>query len=227
MPPGFHHHGTRLGDVEPHHLQKDRIGTLCAHRNHDDLDSAEVEKRGRAEVHLATGIEATAANAFAISQANDFRSCFKPVRKLVAAVTIEHRVETRPLAEGGCFGGKRRVIDHSDDHILGVGPMERLNDPHRIAIATTSGIVGHVCQDNRRPARVIPDCKHLLHGLIERREHRRVAFVLGPSPVSNQLCRALRRSVRLPGADDDREAVLGRVAIGEAPEDRHVEHVVA
>src|ERR1700731_3166864 len=59
------------GDVEPHHLEKDRIGALHAMRDHDDGDPADLERGAGSELKPQSGVDAAAADAVPVGQCDD------------------------------------------------------------------------------------------------------------------------------------------------------------
>src|SRR6516225_9069524 len=67
MPPRLDDHRAGPGDIEPHHLEKDRIGALHAMRNHDDGDAADLERGAGPELQPKSGIDPASADTVAVS----------------------------------------------------------------------------------------------------------------------------------------------------------------
>src|SRR5436190_671345 len=62
------HDRPRSTDIEPHHLEKDRIGALHAVRDHDDGDPADLECGARSELQPQSGINAATADTVPVRQ---------------------------------------------------------------------------------------------------------------------------------------------------------------
>src|SRR6185369_6759349 len=114
----------RLRDIEPHHLEKDRVGTLDAVRHDDDRDAPDRQCRARPEREPRPGIDAATSNAIAVMQCRDARRRIPRFGEFRRLVAIEMRIEmvVQPVAVR--FGGERGVVDDAEQRAFDAGLYE-------------------------------------------------------------------------------------------------------
>src|SRR5205823_1594166 len=133
MPARLDHDGARLADIDPHHLEEDRVGALHAMRHDHDGDAADYQCRARSEREPRPGIDAAAPDAIAVMQrANPRRRSpwlGEVCRLLAVKMRIEIVVQSMPVR----FGGERRIVDDAEQRPLDAGLYEGAQQTHRIA----------------------------------------------------------------------------------------------